>query len=188
VTVSTSWLVGDPAAIAIDLQTLKAHCRIVGDDEDALLQMYAEAAVEQIERDTRLAIRQVVRTITVQLIGGEASAEIELPKGPYLAAEVTAIFDDFEEESIDAEELTHDGGIPGTLKIDGIPDGTAYLRINYTAGYSTLPPVVKLLIFQLAAHWNEHREAVGADGRPGEIPLQFAHILRSLDTLSDGVR
>lgn len=185
-TASVSWLVGEPAALSIDLQTLKAHCRIVGDDEDALLQMYADAAVEQIERDTRLAIRQVTRSLTMPL-DGSRPVEIELPKGPYLSATVTAIFGD-DEEVIDAGDIIHDGGVPGWLAIYGIPDGAEYLRVSYVAGYASLPPVVKLLIFQLAAHWNEHREAVGADGRPGEIPLQFAHILRSLDTLSDGVR
>jgi uncharacterized phiE125 gp8 family phage protein len=172
--------------LSIDLHAIKSHCRISHDDDDELLELYAIAAAEQLERDTRLAIRR--RTYTGRYnVADTPRLRIDLPRGPFHSAVVSAVDAGGAVTLIDPENVSHDGGVPGALTIDPIPDGTKRLHVTFVAGYEVLPATIRLLIFALVAHWELHREAVTADGTPKEVPLAYSHIVRSLDPMHDGV-
>jgi uncharacterized phiE125 gp8 family phage protein len=173
------------ASSLIDLSLLRSYCRIIGTDDDGLLTMFAGAAINLIERDTRLAIRS--RTFVGAL---DAHTRIaKLPRGPFLSLTSLVTIDaDDDETTVDAASVKHDGGTPGEIMIPLIAPGHVSMRLTYRAGYLTLPDDIKLLIFSLVAHWYEHREAATSDAAPSEIPIGYRHMVRGLDPMQDGVR
>lgn len=174
------------APLPIDLHAIKSHCRISHDDDDELLELYAGAAAEQIERDTRLAIRKRTYAGRYGVVDMPALT-IDLPRGPFHSAVVTAVDAAGNGTTIDPEHVMHDGGLPGSLMIAAFPAGTRRVDVAFVAGYEVLPPTIRLLIYSMVSHWELHREAVTADGTPKEVPLAYSHIVRSLDPMTDGV-
>lgn len=182
------WEPSTPEPLAVDCELLKRFCRVVDDFEAPVLQMLAEAAAELIETETRLQLRTQTRTAELPVTGPAETITVPLPRAPFLAAEVLAIDSGGSETEIPAGSVRHDRRAPGCLRVSSIPAGTVLLRVTYRAGFESLPQVIRLLVFQLVAHWYEHRETATADGRPQEIPLSYSHIVRSLDTYQDAVR
>lgn len=167
----------------VDLDLLKNHCRVITNSDDALLLVYAGAAIKLIERDTRLAL--LTRSLTVDLPA--YSRSIDLPRGPFVSAELVTLVGETETQ-VDSPAVKHDGGIPGSLSWPYIASDHDSMRLTYIAGYQSLPPDILLLVMQMTGHWYEHREAATSDAAPTEVPLGYKHMVRGLDTYQDAVR
>lgn len=173
------------ASSLIDLGLLRNYCRIIGADDDGLLTMFAGAAINLIERDTRLALRS--RTFQGEL--AKNTRVVRLPRGPFLAlTSLVSIDAAGQSTTVDAAAIHHNGGVPGELALPVIVSPHVSLRLTYRAGYEALPDDIKLLVFSLVAHWYEHREAATSDAAPSEIPIGYRHMVRGLDPMQDGVR
>ncbi len=143
------------AALAAARDAAKAHLRVVGDDEDALIERLAATALALCEAFTGTA---VIARDFVQLLDGSA-------RWQRLGAEpVTAI-----------EGVADAGGTPlapaaYAIDIDARATGwvraAARMRVGYRAGaaaeWSDLPPPIAQGVVLLVAHLFDHRERAGA--------------------------
>ncbi len=51
------------------------------------------------------------------------------------------------------------------------------VKVEFTGGYDTVPPVLKQAIIMLVAHWYENREAVNVGNSVTEMPMAVESIL-----------
>ncbi|MGV3483448.1 MAG: head-tail connector protein [Planctomycetaceae bacterium] len=179
------WVINNTADLPIAADQLRSHCRISDDRDDALLLLYAKAAAKLIGIDTRLAI-------TLTQLSTEVAAGVRcvpLPRAPFHSVvSLYAINDDDTTTELDVDLVEHDCQTPGELSFDDDVPSDKPLRLTYQAGSDQLDPTIHLLIYQLVAHWYEHREAATSDSPPKEIPIGYKTIVRALDPMQDGVR
>ncbi|MEL6899132.1 MAG: hypothetical protein AAFP90_23770, partial [Planctomycetota bacterium] len=170
----------------VDLNALRAWLRLSDPGIDETLRMLHDAAAELIESETRLAIAP--RVIELQLTRDQIGHAHRLPRGPFLDVVEIAATRDGQETSVDATAIvTHDGRLPGCITIDdpGVPFDA--LVVRFRLGHAELPPRIRLVIFQLVAHWETHREAATGDAPPRELPLAYRHIVATLNTHQDAI-
>lgn len=156
-----------PTDTPLSLTEVKQHLRLTSVDEDALLLLYLQAAVDEVERSTR---RQLL-TATWQLSLDDFTCEMfTLPRAPLQSVSSVSYLD----TDGDAQTLaTTVYGVdtisePGRvyLKTDqswpAVYDQVNAVTITYLAGWTTpgqVPASLKQLILLLVGHMYEHREA-----------------------------
>jgi len=150
----TSTLIAGPGEEPVTLAEAKAHCRIDGSDEDALVSALIAAARMQVES---LSGRALV-TQTWRLTMTCAPRLVELPVIP--AASLVA---------------APDGAV---LQGDAVllVEPTDELTVDYTAGYgdaADVPGDLKQAVLTLVAYWYENRDAVTMP------PLGFDRLIAS---------
>jgi uncharacterized phiE125 gp8 family phage protein len=143
------------ATDAFDLEALKLHARIDGDDEDAALTLMGRTAVAEIEAYCDIAL--LAQTITLSV---EAGAPVVLPVGP-LAPDAVV--------TMDGEPVI--GAVTrGRYPILAFPsDITGTVTVAYTAGYGDavddIPPDLQFAILDHASRLYDLRGA--DDGEQG---------------------
>ena len=177
------WQIANTAELPVTAAQMRKHCRIPDDVDDYLLMLYAAAAAKQISTDTRLAVNQVDLSTTLNA----GTRSVPLPRGTFSNVVSLSVISDGETEELSTDGIGHDGGVPGVLTLGTDIPADKELQLTYRAGSDPLDPRITLAIFQLVAHWYEHRETATADGVPREIPLSYQTFVRSLDPMTDGV-
>lgn len=187
-----------PSGLAVTLADAKAHCRVDGSDEDALITSLIIAATDYVEMHCRLSILKTRWSMKMETI---PQKHIELPIKPLLG---------FLGDGDDAPTITY-RAVSGTLvpwtgmwrPIQGNPPrlllnqwafwpttplqwwsgGDFALEVQWTAGYGTdstaTPPGLKAAILLLVANWYLNREAVGG---VGPLPYGVDMLLRQFET------
>ena len=157
-------------AASTDLTSLDALKRYIGIDatdtsQDALLGDLIDYASERIE--THCGRRFASEAIT-EYADGSGTTELVLSRRP--VTELTSVRVDAdrefsEETALDLSEqivLRAESGV--VERVDAVfPRGASNIRIEYTAGYETVPDDIELAAVKLAAAWYAHARA-GADG------------------------
>lgn len=151
------------ALVALLLPSFKSHLRVLHTDEDSLISLYLEAAMDAIGEYGDIQIMQTVNeftTLTHEI--KEASLYTHYALSPITSIVIT------DADSVD---------VSATYEID-LRGGYVYPSIDpahkavVTSGYTTeadIPANIRSIVFRYGAHLYEHREAVQI-GEPKHLP------------------
>ena len=156
-------------AASMDLTTRDALKRYLGIDlsdtsQDLLLYDLIDYASERIES---YCARRFASAELTQYADGSGTSELVLTRRP--VSELTSVRVDADREFAAETELDDSEVVlypdSGVVLRDGaaFPEGNRNVRIEYTAGYATVPDDLALACVKLAAAWYAHARA-GADG------------------------
>jgi uncharacterized phiE125 gp8 family phage protein len=166
----------------VSIEAIKSHCRISGPWDDDVLPGFIEAATGYLEQATNTTLRQTEYTLVLD--GFPSGREIKLPRPPAIEVEaVNYIEPDGGSMVLDTADYIVDAASrPGRIVLrSGLTwpqtsNDAAALTIDYSAGYGTLPPILRQGILLLAAYFHEHREAA-TDRTITELPLAIRSII-----------
>jgi uncharacterized phiE125 gp8 family phage protein len=180
-------MLAGPAAEPISLAEAKAHLRIDGNDEDALLASLIAAARMAVERTLSLAL--ITESWSLYLDGWPRSGTIVLPIQPAQAVTAVRVYDpDDEPATVNSETYSVDVlSEPARLVLSAgaVQLSPARLlnafEVAFTAGYgdeaSDVPEPLRHAIKLLVAHWFEQREPVVLGAAAQEVPATVAGLL-----------
>jgi len=170
-------LITPPAAEPVSLAEFKAHLRIDGSDEDALLGSLIAVARDHLERSAGLAL--ISQGWRLFLDDWPEAGVIEIARGPVLAVDAVRAFDELGEES----EIPLAGHVldgvrrPARLWLRARPDGRQAMNgveIDFTAGFGAagadVPDMLRRAMLIHAAQMYEFRGAVPVEMQPAGVP------------------
>lgn len=160
----------EPAAdlYPVTLAEAKAHLRVDGTDQDALITGLISQAADQIERDTGLALRARSHS---QVVNDWGNGRITVLRRP-LNSVTTIAYDaeDGTEGALAAEQyrVREFLGMPNIIPAKDVTWPTlesinGAVRVTLNAGLANndaVPPALKRAALLLIGHWFEHREGV----------------------------
>lgn len=157
----------------VPLADVKAHLRVLHDDEDALIGFYRDAAVDMVERYCGVYLAE-----RSDVVWRGESLPSSLDLGVWPVSEITAVtWLDGDGADVTGEadiwRVVRRGEIalrPGQSLPSGVSAGVA---ITFNAGFVTPPPALLQAVKMFAAHLYENREALSMGAMKGEIPLGF---------------
>lgn len=176
-----------PAVPPVTLSDAKAHLRVDGTDEDALITSLVETAAAHIERGYSLAL--ITQGVTIVRDAWPDAWLVELPLTPVQSVSSVTTF------KADGGSLIFDPAHYFTDTISHPPrivlHGTAPwprpgrrangIEIAVTAGFgdapSDVPEPIRQALLLLVAHWFERRELVVLEDEPHEIPDTVSALL-----------
>ena len=180
----TAALISGPALEPVSLADVKAHLRIDGDDDDALIAAAITSARVHVEAVTRRAlIRQNWRVYLSEWPKGRI---VELPVSPLIAVNAITFYD-----IVGASTLFEAAGwrveaqaSPPRIVAKLMPAAALYdngIEIDLTAGYGVssidVPAPLRQAILILVTHWYEHRGMVGHDFAGAIAPAGFEALI-----------
>lgn len=154
----------------VSLEDFKVYLRtILGDtsEDDAVIEPVISAAREYCEGITGRAIAQQ----EVQLVLDSLEHFITLPKPPIVS--VTSIT--YKDENGDVHEIEDfiTDTIKGIVYIPNLPNEKLYpfspVTVQYNAGYTDVPKMLRQAILLVGAHWYENREMLQFGSRYNEV-------------------
>lgn len=159
----------EPTEALLSLAEAKAHLRVEGSDEDALIAGYVAAAAQWCEEFTSRAF--VTQTWEMQLPSWPRGREIRLPRPPLASVEWVRWLDDEDIERTMNPDFYFVDTVaePGRIELEtgaNWPDGTMQVRgvtVRFTAGYgggADVPAAVRQAARFLVGHSYENRESV----------------------------
>lgn len=156
-------LITAPASYPVSLAQAKLHCRIDGNDEDALVEGLIAAATEHVELYTGRAIVSQ----TWEAVYDAFSDAMVLPKGPVTAITSVKYFDTAgaEQTVTDTNYRLDSASDPQWLvraadyTWPDVSDGVNNVVIRFVAGYATVPEALKQAILLLVGQWYDNRSA-----------------------------
>lgn len=163
-----------PAATGpVSLADAKAHCRVDGSDEDALISALLDAAsVAVSEMSGRVLVAETWR----MSVSG-ASGDLRLPKSPVQSITAITYYDrDGVEQAANVDDffLFADEDRAILRPKDGkawpsVQSREEALSVDFVAGYDAVPSNLGQAVLLLVGHWYQNREAVGQNVE--ELPL-----------------
>ena len=184
-------LVTPPAEEPVTLAEAKLQCRIeAGDtDQDALLELYLDAAVSHLDGYSGVLGRCLVQQTWRQDFDGLCQA-LRLPM-PALSVTSVELVDEAGAPTVVAGasyELQHDALGSFVRMADGYASPVTLtesrgVRVTFVAGYgaaASVPSRVRLAILLLVSHWYQNREAVNVGNITSLMPLAFDELIRPL--------
>lgn len=147
------------APVAFD--DAKAHCRVLHDDEDLIIQRYLMAAAREVEAHCEIALTRQTISLGLDADPGET---ISLPVGPLATdALVTA-------DGIPVDPLDIEGGRYPRLTLSDHSGG--WVQITYEAGFgdtsNNVPDDLQLAVMEQVAFAYDHR--ADPEAKPGLTP------------------
>lgn len=159
----------------VSLADMKAHLNVIEDDDDALIGIYRDAAVDMVERYCGLRLAPCTGLVWR---GESLTSPLRLGVGPVTAITGVTWLDGA------GESVTRTAGdwrimlrdqialMPGRTAPDNVAAGVI---VTFNAGYAgdERPAALVQAVKLFAAHLYMNREAVSAGTLSGEIPLGF---------------
>ena len=176
-------LVTPAASQPVTLAEAKVQCRVLHNDEDALITGLIAAATAHVEKQTGRAILAQTWRLTLE---GFADS-ITLPQSPlrsvtsvkYLNAAGT-------EQTLASSVYVVDAtSTPGRIVLAAdndwpvTADSPNAVVVEYQAGYDAAPAPIKHAILLLIGHWFANREAVNVGNITSELPLAVDALLKN---------
>lgn len=153
--------------VPVTISDLREHLRIVHTADDAYLNTLINAAVDYVERAVQRAVSQ--NSYRHKRADWGSNGRLVLPWSPLVSVTSVQYYDTANTlKTLDSSYYrvaSHkDPGWIEWVKGKALPP--LYARsdavlVEYQAGYSTCPGDLRQALLLLAAHWYEHREAVG---------------------------
>lgn len=177
-------LITPPAAEPISLAELKAHIRIDGDDEDALLASLIGTARDHLERTAGLAL--ISQGWRLYLDDWLESGAIEIARGPVRSIDAVRAFDELGQESaISLAGHVLDGiQRPARLWLRERPavrQAINGVEVDFTAGFGEasedVPDMLKRAMLIHAAFMYEFRGAVPVEMQPAGMPDGYDRLI-----------
>ncbi|SDB31561.1 head-tail connector protein [Bauldia litoralis] len=189
----TAALITGPALEPVSLADVKAHLRIDGGDEDALLTAAIVSARVHVESATRRVL--IEQGWRIYYDAWPRRRIVRLPVAPLMSLDAVTIYDAAgDPQVVDAEDYEADvAASPARLVLAAnapTPVGRAVngIEIDVTAGYGAtsvdVPAALRQAVLMLVAHWYEHRGAVGHDLAVLVAPLGFEALIAPYRLLS----
>ncbi len=163
----------------VSVADVKAQARVIGDEENSLIESYIVAAYDYLSGPEGWLGRCCLLDEQWEFYAGMPDRlGFELPMRPF-KEDQTIAFDYFRSNDYTAVDpkfyfISTVDSFPRIARTRalawpyyGIPYSRAY-RIQFTAGFGgpdDIPEPIKLAMKMLAAFWYGQRESVGADGR-----------------------
>jgi len=175
-----------PAAEPVSLEEVKAHLRIDGDAEDALVASLMLTSRLHIEAALGLAL--MMQSWTLNLDNWPRKRPVLLPLHPVVSVgEVRILRRDVVPHvlSSDAYQLD-DASRPARLHVETAaqlrPDRPlGGIEIDFVAGYGTasadVPAPVRQALMMLVAHWYEHRDPIEIGAPVTSVPHNVNRLL-----------
>ena len=176
-----------PALEPISLAEAKAHLRIDGTAEDALIQSLVVTSRLHIEAALGLAL--ITQSWSYFLDRWPKAGRFQLPLRPVVAiAHVRVWSDEGISESLDPASFLLDGhGMPprlvalsGTAEIAPMRAANG-IEIGFTAGFGAaaddVPATIRHALLLLVAHWYENREPVQIGVGVNAVPAMVSELL-----------
>lgn len=182
-----------PAVTPVSLADAKAHLRVDGSDEDALIASLIETATAHIEREYGLAL--ITQGLTVIRDDWPETWLVELPVSPIQSIDSVTTYE------ADGGGFAFDSGHwfadlasqPPRIVLHGTapwprPGRRANgIEIAVTAGYGDapddVPTPIRQAVLLLVAHWFEQREPVAIGFGAQDIPATVAGLLAPYRTV-----
>ena len=176
-----------PVQTPVSLGDAKAHLRVDGGDEDALITALIETATAHIEHSHGLAL--ITQGLTIIRDGWPDNWLVELPVSPLQSVTSITTFEaDGGSFAFDAGHWFVDTAMrPPRIVLHGTapwpqPGRRANgIEIAVTAGYGdeadNVPTPIRQAVLLLVAHWFEQRELVSLGAGSQEIPSTVASLL-----------
>lgn len=180
----SSALVTAPAAEPVSLTEAKAHCRIDGTADDALLTALIKAAREHVEIITGSAL--VTQTLDIKY--DSFGPQIDLPHPPLQSVTSIKYLDDSGVEQTLASSVyrVNADRYPASITLDynqawpNLYPVSSPVTVRLVAGYgaaSAVPQPIKQALLLLVGHWYENREESIAAVSLQPIPTGVAALL-----------
>ncbi|WP_320199259.1 head-tail connector protein [Agrobacterium sp. rho-13.3] len=173
-----------PQAEALTLAETKAHLRLDGEHEDALLISLIQTARAYLERQTGLCLMR--QSLRLYLDDWPRDGVIQIAKGPVQAIEKILVFDDAgDPQDVTATDKLLDGEArPARLwlrtpRAPGQPLNG--IEIDFTAGFgesgADVPDTLKRAMLIHIAHMFAFRGAVSAADQPAGVPAGYERLI-----------
>jgi uncharacterized phiE125 gp8 family phage protein len=171
-------LLEGPAAEPVLLLEAKAHLRLDGAEEDALLGALIAAARTAVETETR---RVLIEQRWRAFVEAWPPGGVKLPVAPALSVEaVRAIDGEGVATGLDPSDYEFDAA-DGSLRLLAPAAGAERYEIDFSAGYGDagedVPGPLRQAMLMLITHWFEHRTAVAVGDAPAETPLGWRSLV-----------
>jgi uncharacterized phiE125 gp8 family phage protein len=154
-----------PPAALLSTADLKAHLRVQHDDEDALIDSYAAAAVDHCQRLAQRAFLTQGFTYVIRNGAGWRMGRVQLPMPPLAAVAAVRVRTTEEGAASVIPALNYhvdSASEPGVVtQLAGFQAGAVH-EFDFLAGTGTaanVPPELVQAVRLLAAHWYENRES-----------------------------
>ncbi|EGL66013.1 hypothetical protein AGRO_1266 [Agrobacterium sp. ATCC 31749] len=177
-------LIHPPQAEPLTLAEAKAHLRLDGGEEDALLAALLRAAREHLERVTGLCL--IRQTWRFYLDRWPETGVILIGKGPVQAIETILVFDG-QGRAADitgADRLLDGVARPARLWLRDLPSpGRAMngIEIDFIAGYgeagTDVPGTLKRAMLMHVAQMFAFRGAVAPENQPAAVPAGYERLV-----------
>lgn len=174
-------LVTAPTTFPVTTAEAKAHCRVEDSSEDGLIEALIAAATDYVEQWTGKALVTQTWRLTLDAF----SESIMLPKNPVLSVASITYFDvDGDIQTVSPSDYTVDNASnPAWLVINSdaswpaTASGVNMVRVEFIAGYTTIPASIKHAILLLVGQWFDYRASV-SEKSMAEMPFAVESLLR----------
>lgn len=179
-------LVTGPAIAPVTLAEVRMHCRVDGDDEDALLSGLVLAAVSHLDGWSGILGRCLISQTWRQTF--DAFGVLSLP---FPAQTVTAVT--YVDPAGAVQTLAPTDyqlrEFPGGSAVEPFPGASwpsaaaraGSVAVTFVAGYgpasSDVPAAIRQAILMLAAHWYENREAAVVGATATDLPFAVSALV-----------
>lgn len=180
--------VAAPASLPVTLEEVKKAARVDFDDDDQILRVYLEAAIDHLEGWSGILGRAIINQDWRLNLTHWPSYGIVLPFGDVSASTVKYVDPVGTEQVLpgDAYEIT-ETATGSLLRFRGtfgrpslINERSDAVQVTFTTGYgadaSKVPASIKVAVMLLACHWYENREATTGNGAI-ELPLAVNRLI-----------
>lgn len=181
--------VSPPSVLPVSREEAKAHCRVVGGDEDDLFDGLIDGVVEYLDGPAGILGWAIMEQVWMLELASWPVSALALPVEPVSSVTITYFDTAGAEQTLPvaayrldstsgAESVLH---MTGTGDLPSLQEDRAYpVRVSMTAGVATAEDVesgLKVLIKMLIAHWFENREAVVVGPITSEMPMAASALL-----------
>ncbi len=178
--------IAGPALEPLSLDETKAHLRVDGSDEDAIIQSLILTSRLHIE--AALGLGLITQSWRLILDAWPSGGEIKIPMRPLQSvSEVRVLSSNGAAEAIAESHYIVDAtSLPGRLVFAGAmprPGRKANgIEIDFMAGYGAapedVPQPIRQALLMLVAHWYEHRDPVEIGTAGVAIPASVSRLLK----------
>jgi uncharacterized phiE125 gp8 family phage protein len=179
-------LTGAPVLEPVTVAEAKAHLRVDGEAEDALIASLILTSRLHIEAALGLAV--ITQSWRLQLDAWPQKPVLELPIGPLQSVDEVRVISSSGQASVVAanQYLVDVASQPPRLVLRGplpLPGRLAAgIEIDFTAGFgdaaSDVPAPIHQALLLLVAHWHEHRDPIEIGSTEMAIPAAVSSLLR----------
>lgn len=161
-------LIDPPTEEPVSLAEVKAHLRVLHDDEDEAIERFARAARRAVELRGGVSLTSQGWRLSLDRA---PQGVLTLPRIPVFSVEAVGFVGrNGAFEAVSPEHYDLQTGPAGRLALRGAapwpPREVGAFRVDFTAGWpgpSEVPEELKLAVKMLAAHFFENRQAVGPE-------------------------
>ncbi|THV18067.1 head-tail connector protein [Peteryoungia ipomoeae] len=173
-----------PGIEPVTLNEVRAHLRLDGQDEDALLAALITVAREHIERETGLCL--IARPFRLCLDAWPEDSILTIAKGPVRQVTAVTVYDgEGNQEAVSLAGHLLDGEArPARLWLKAVPQPGRMLNgieVDFIAGYgesgADVPETLKRAMLLHVAAMFATRGVVAADAQPAVVPPGYDRLI-----------